>query len=160
MVVQMNILNPKIAGLITLIVGIGFLGWGFHMQRKAAASESWPSTMGKIVVSKVDHTHDTSSNGNKWYYRPTVEYTYKAEGLSYTNNKIDFSPVSWKHNKEYKAKRVISPYTKGKRVEIFYDPLSPQDSVLRKGAVAGPPWGYIIGAGGLLIGGFLVFRST
>lgn len=153
--------NPKLAGLIILIVSIGFLGWGYHIQKKASASESWPAVQGQITTSKVERTFNTSSSGNnKWQYKAIVKYSYEVDGTSYSNDRIDFSSVNWSYDKEHKAKRVVSPYPKGKSIEVHYNPLNPEDAVLVKGTVGGTKWAFVFGTIGLLLGGVLLFGKA
>jgi hypothetical protein len=75
-----------------------------------------------------------------------VEYRYALDGAEYSNDKIQFVSVSWEFNERFKAERVTKPFPVGKVVDVFYDPVDSGNSVLLKGSVGGPPWGYIIGA--------------
>jgi hypothetical protein len=66
---SMNNLNPKYAGILTIIIGAGLIGWSYHMRGVAAASEAWPSVAGEITISEVTHSvNQSSSSGNKWRY--------------------------------------------------------------------------------------------
>ena len=145
----MNNINPKYVGSLMIVIGVGFIGWSFHMRGVAAASEAWPAAPGEITASEVTHSvkQSSSSSGNNWRYIPRVEYRYELDGAEYSNDNIQFVSVSWEFNERFKAERVTKPYPVGKAVDVFYDPTDPGNSVLLKGSVGGPPWGYIIGAG-------------
>ena len=153
----MTKINPRLAGIIILIVGVGFNVWGFHIKSKSAASESWPSVNGEIIKSNVHKSLGNSSNRHKRTYKPVVEYKYSVDETEYTNNRIDFSSVTIQYNKEHKAKRVIAPYPPGKKLAVFYDPIDPKDSVLKKGAVAGTSWAFLIGLGLIILGVFVYY---
>ena len=146
---SMNNINPKYAGILMIVIAVGFIGWSFHMRGVAAASEAWPAAPGEITASEVTHSvkQSSSSSGNKWRYIPRVEYRYELDGTEYTNDNIQFVSVSWEFKDRFKAERVTKPFPVGNAVDVFYDPTDPGNSVLLKGSVGGPPWGYIIGAG-------------
>jgi hypothetical protein len=146
---SMNNLNPKYAGILMVVIGVGFIGWSYHMRGIAAASEVWPAAPGVITASDVSHSvkQSSSSSGSKWRYIPRLEYRYELEGAEYTNDNIQFVSVSWEFKDRFKAERIVKPYPVGKAVDVYYDPTDPRNSVLLKGSVGGPPWGYIIGAG-------------
>jgi hypothetical protein len=44
-------------------------------------------------------------------------------------------------------------------IDVFYDPTDPGSSVLLKGSVGGPPWGYLIGAAMAGLGIVLSLKS-
>ena len=157
----MNNMNPKLAGILLIIIGGGFLAWSYHMRGIAAASETWPSVMGEITTSEVTHTVKHSSSGkNKWRYVPKVEYRYEIDGAEYSNDDIQFVSVSWQFKDRFRAERVIKPYPAGRKVDVFYDPTDTGNSVLQKGSVAGAPWGYIIGTAMLGLGLVLTVRNA
>jgi hypothetical protein len=157
---SMNNLNPKYAGILTIIIGAGLIGWSYHMRGVAAASEAWPSVAGEITISEVTHSvNQSSSSGNKWRYIPRVEYRYELDGAEYSNDKIQFVSVSWEFKDRFKAERVTKPYPVGKMIDVFYDPTDPGSSVLLKGSVGGPPWGYLIGAAMAGLGIVLSLKS-
>ena len=127
------------------------------MRGIAAASESWPSVNGSITHSSVSHS---VSSSNKFRYIPKVQYKYEIDGIEYSNDTIQFVSVSWEFKDRFRAERVIKPYSKGKIVDVFYDPAEPENSVLKKGSVGGLPWGYIISSILLLLGLVFTFKKS
>jgi hypothetical protein len=145
------------AATAALDAGADLDAWNAH---GAAASEAWPSVTGEITLSDVTHSvRQSSSGGNKWRYIPRLEYRYEIDGAEFTNDNIQFVSVSWEFKDRFKAERVTKPYPVGRKIDVFYDPEDPEESVLQKGSVGGAPWGYIIGSVMLVLGVVLVPRS-
>lgn len=84
-------------------------------------SKSWPSVKGEITESKIKYR----DKGKKII----VSYSYEVEGHSFTGKKFSYNRQinvgSYK-----KIHKLLEPYKKGNRVNIFYNPSKPHKSVL------------------------------
>ena len=73
----------------------------------------------------------------KTYYFPIVTYTFNADGVAYTSDKIAFADIRFGNKDD--AKRYLSKFPTGGTVRVYYDPDDPRVSILdvsRKGSYA------------------------
>lgn len=153
-VVKLTPLQSLLVSL--LIIGVGgalTYFWGLPMAQNALKSKSWPSVDGVITVSNFSsHTSDNSTT-----YGADIAYDYTIEGIKYTGNKATFGDYS--SSDPSHARGIVNRYPVGQIVKVYYDPVSPQTSVLEPGAT----WSSFMvgGIGGLfvLIGLFALASS-
>ena len=105
-----------------------FLGVIFFMRRKMAVVSQWPSTMGNVVASRVEHR--SSSDGSTDY--PVIQYSYQVGGQSYQGMKLAPGPEVGGTG----ARKVVGRYPAGAQVMVFYNPQNPSDAVLERKAPA------------------------
>lgn len=104
-------------------------------RRRINAAENWKMTFGKIVESGLRTLKQRRKGGT---YVPNVVYEYEVGGQDYRNNRINFgiygptSVRSW-------VEEAAAQYPVGKRVNVYYDPKNPADSVLEKAAPLSKP---------------------
>jgi hypothetical protein len=118
-----------------LLLGAVIFGYGCRDTRSAKESLHWPETPGVVTASFVyEYTEIDDSEPT---YTPRVDYSYKVDGKSYSNNLISFEFNSIR-NKSKKTKSwavtVISDYPTGSAVTVYFNPANPHISVLLKGA--------------------------
>lgn len=94
--------------------------WQNHVTAKA--STAWPTTTGTIT--KVERF--------KRFFRwlPRVGYTYSVDGKSYESERISFA--AGYRPKEVDA--VLSRYSVGQSVPVYYPPSQPTEAVLESGS--------------------------
>ena len=108
--------------LLVVLAGIGVAWWGWKILANSRKRSQWPTVKGEII----------SSEANKDNYDPqlNIQYRYDVEGNEYTGryelpNDVDLLPelVESKLNK----------FPLGQIVEVFYNPLKPEDASLEPG---------------------------
>ena len=124
-----------VLALLFLAGGIVTLGYFTYLIRTAGLSGDWPSTAGKLSKCRLSG-HRSSSGGWRYGYTSRgetvtydldVEYDYHVDGVAYRGRRFYFGPRTG--DREYweeKAKR----YCSDNRVEVYYDPRNPEQSVL------------------------------
>ena len=95
--------------------------------RKAKASETWPTTIGKIVSLEVLVEECRDGEGSDWY-NPVVAYSYSAAGRTMEGSRIRFGNV--RRGSQKKAEAVLASYRVGAPVSVRYNPEKPDEAVL------------------------------
>ena len=126
--------KPKGCFLIILIffafiVLIGLIG-AWNNYKNAKASESWPSTNGFVISSKVK-TDPGKSDDDEPRYTASITYQYTIDGIEYTGEQISFNAGTFLQ--KGKADSLVLRYPKGKKVKVYYDPEKLHDAVLERG---------------------------
>jgi hypothetical protein len=130
-----------------LITGIGYMGWIFSKQRLVARSQTWPSTPGTIMLSKIDvnsRLTGPSHTANRTY-GARIKYHFKIGPRVYTGKTICLGGVL---NTSFKsrAENRVEKYSKGATATVYYNPENPKINCLeRDGEIA--MFGYLIGGG-------------
>jgi hypothetical protein len=115
-------------GCALLILNAVFLGILFFTRRKMATVSKWPSTMGSVVMSRIDRR--SSSDGTTDY--PVVHYSYQVNGQPYQGSKI----APGMEVGGTGAGKVVARYPSGAQVMVFYNPQNPSEAVLETKAHA------------------------
>lgn len=115
-------MNFHLGGILSIFFG---LCSGVYLLRsliRRRASQNWPTTTGTILESSLDEDSDG--------YAPHVAYAYAVAGKRYTNDRIYFhtSQSGTKHA----AQKHLSAYPMGTRVDVYFNPQNPHDSVLNR----------------------------
>lgn len=139
-----------LAALIGL-AGVIFAGWSMKQDR---ASQSWPQVTGKIIASSVWSSQTDED------YSAMLRYTYKVDGQTHRGQRLRFGYTP--HDERSEAQKEQEQFPEGKMVPVYYDPETPDRSVLVRGA--GGYWGQLIGFSICLLIGlaflFLAIRTT
>jgi hypothetical protein len=118
----------KIAGLILIYIVL-HVCYGAHVASDRFAHahvERWKAVDGTIVKSDKERIKDRSTSG---YNKYTVEYTYTVDGHSYSSNKFSFPSNTFSSGNW----QMRDPHLeRGDHVTVWYDPMDPADSVLKK----------------------------
>lgn len=128
-------------------VGIGLGIWGWGVLTNARTSEAWPTVEGRVVRSEVDHSTDSEGGDS---YLPQIDYTYTLDGMQYENDRVRFGENSYSFRRQAEAE--VERYPVGRRVDVYYEPGNPENSVLEPGATLGSYLGVCLGAMFLGIG--------
>ena len=124
----MNSTGVRIFSSIFILVGGAILFFGVKSLISAKASESWPTTKGKIVSSSVDSKR---SDNNGTTYHAEVLYEYGVDGRIHSSNEVAFGGYS--SSDPSHAREIVSKYPAGAEVAVHYSPTSPTKSVLETG---------------------------
>lgn len=118
------------------LIGPGLMAWRtFKDWLKGRRSLIWPSATG-VVKDSMIHVYKARNEGERTLYEPQVTYEYEVVGLRFENKKQSYNPLSLIRS-EIAAKDFIEKFRPGSRVEVFYDPENPKESVLKKGSRGG-----------------------
>jgi hypothetical protein len=98
------------------------------MRRKMAAVSQWPSTMGSVIMSRIEQR--SSDDGYTDY--PVVQYSYQVAGQAYQSLKLAPGPEVGGSG----AGKIVARYPPGAQVMVFYDPQNPSEAVLETKAPA------------------------
>lgn len=140
--------------IIFLGLGILMLYFWSNSMKSIKESKSWPSVKGKVVSSTID-VRQTESNGKMIdMFYPKVRYGYFVSGTQFYNDKISFGDYGT--NKRRDARKVCNKYPENSEVTVYYNPMNPKNSVLKRSGGLG---NFISLAVGILftLGGILLF---
>jgi len=124
--------SPVMGIIIAALMIVG--GWLMYqhltkpMADKAEASNSWTKTEGVIIYSAIEK--DRSSKG-KATYSADVRYEFSVNDTLFEGSRITFGSVSTSDSED--AKEKLRKYPLRKKVDVYYDPEFPGESVLIKG---------------------------
>lgn len=129
---MINMITENIAvigwiGVFMFIFDAIFLGIIFSTQRKVAQANSWPSTMGTILMSMVQW-RASGSNSTSGANYPVVMYSYQAMGQAYQGNKVAPGPEVGGMG----ANKVVARYPMGAQVTVYYNPANPSEALLER----------------------------
>lgn len=123
------------ACLALLFVGGGafMINLGRRNQKKADASQNWPSTRGTIIeTGTVKNYHSGADNDlDVTTYSPRLKYSYKVGDSQFSSDKIAFG-YGKSFNSEMAAIYSIQKYSQGRMVTVYYNPDNPNEAVLER----------------------------
>ena len=102
----------------------GFMAHGVYKQFE---SQKYPSVAGTITHSEVT-SHSTSKGGTS--YTAVISYRYEVDGQKFEGSKLRFGTTV--SSSEY-ARAAVNAYPLGSTAQVFYNPASPQESLLSPG---------------------------
>jgi hypothetical protein len=113
------------------IASLLIIGQNFRYLVKAVKSKKWPSVEGeinKVMIYRKDQDQSVS-------YNVDVTYTYEVEGQKFTNHqiKLDFVHGTRTFVPKIFAMMKLERYEEGNKVNVFYDPHNPNESILERG---------------------------
>jgi hypothetical protein len=110
-------------------VVIGWLLYRGWKKSKAVqqASQSWPSTAGIIVKSRVEVTGGETASVN-----PRIVYDYVVGGQNYQNDQIRAGDDVFTMRAGGTAYDIVDRYPVGMAVIVFYNPANPAESALER----------------------------
>jgi hypothetical protein len=121
-------------------LGLLFVGGGAFMiylgrqgQKKADASQNWPSVNGTIQeVKAVKNYHTGAADDiNVDTYSPKLRYSFTVEGTEYSSDRIAFG-YGKTFTSESAALSSIPKYSQGSLVTVYYNPENPNEAVLER----------------------------
>jgi len=119
--------------LIVLALGIGALWHGLTLYKKNSETQRWLPAPGKIIsASFIEGSNNTSSG---YDYEKKIKYEYTVEGKTYVSSRVAIWEMS--SNRSEALRDVEEIFPAGKEVTVYYNPLDPQEAVLRPGEFRG-----------------------
>ena len=120
------LLTIGIIVFVLFILNVIFLAIIFFIRRRMAVVSQWPSTMGTVMMSRVEQR--STSDGYTDY--PVVQYSYQVAGQPYQGMKLAPGPEVGGTG----VNKVVTRYPTGAQVMVFYNPQNPSDAVLERKA--------------------------
>jgi hypothetical protein len=151
-----------------LLVGAGAIAAYVVDRIKRKAAASWPTTQGRIVISKVVEKQEREdredSDGRTeetvdTFYRPEIRFTYRVGGSEYSSG-------TWKpgavvsHGTPGPAEKVVARYAAGQTVPVYYDPRHPDVAVLEPANREGAGVVLVVGIAFGLVGTLFMWLMT
>lgn len=108
------------------------------IYQRGQATFTWPKVEGVVATSQVDAVRSHYMRGNGftyyWYlFRSRTVYDYRVNGVEYKSDRASYGAQTYA-SFTLLAKREAERYAAGDIVEVFYDPKSPEQAVLVRGA--------------------------
>lgn len=125
-----------IFGICLLFIGLVSALGNNQIQRikNAQASLSWPSTEGKIISSRVESKISTNSGKQRistTSYFADIMHEYTVRDKEYSSKIISFG--NYNSSDRSRAEEIVNRYPDGKKIQVFYNPSDPDNSVLEPG---------------------------
>jgi hypothetical protein len=128
--INFGTLIPILIGILAGGLGCVFFVLAWQRKRKEDITKTWQPTPGIILTSEVkEHNAIDPAQKNKTVSTPMVRYQYVCAGNSYTGYRITFNPVEYSLAK---AQQIVSHFSPGSSVTVFFDPLHPDEAVLER----------------------------
>ncbi len=90
----------------------------------------WRKTEGEILDKRVERVKEIIKYET---YRPVIKYKYQVDGKEYISNRIFITPFESDYNT---AEKIINDFN-DKKVIVYYNPLDPSESILKRNLHAG-----------------------
>ena len=120
---------PVSLGYILTGVGAGAYYYAKGIQKKAEASRFWPTVTGEVKRSNVTVESNYHGSSHQSSYKAVVQYKYKVNGRSYTNDKILVGGQLQMALKK-RAEGHCYNYPVKSEVEVHYNPDNPAEAFL------------------------------
>ncbi|MGB3493803.1 MAG: DUF3592 domain-containing protein [Elainellaceae cyanobacterium] len=115
--------------------------FGLSFLKEAHVSQGWPVAQGDVKAVNINRDRITDSRPPAYTYSYTVIYTYEVEGTRYQNDRYSLGSGPTASRTYRKQQNAIAAakenYTIGQSIDVYYNPNSPADTVLKPGANIG-----------------------
>ncbi|MFX0166824.1 MAG: DUF3592 domain-containing protein [Promethearchaeota archaeon] len=113
------------------VVSVLIIGQNFRYLVKALKSKKWPYVEGEIQKVMVYRKQEDQAVS----YNVDVTYTYEVQGQKFTNHqiKLDFVHGTRTFVPKIFAMMKVEKYEEGNKINVFYDPHNPNESILERG---------------------------
>ena len=90
---------------------------------------------GEVIESKVNVRYKLSDEKRKRKpkYTANVNYRYTVKGTTFSSNTVSYGQHSSTESSRDRQREIANRYPKGKTVDVYYDPQSPEEAVLEPG---------------------------
>jgi hypothetical protein len=137
--------NPVI---MVLFAGIVIGLYGIYKIYKGYESQSWPTTEGRIIDSRLAGAKRILGR------RAYIKYEYFVDGKRYVSPQISYTFIIGNYSSSVETLR---KYPKGKTVTVYYDPDNSRDAVLETEISGRISWLFIL-SGLAIIAGLRALR--
>jgi hypothetical protein len=118
------------------VVGVWLNQTYFRPARLAKrAAQAWPATTGIVLSSFVntESSYDSTSNAEVTSFKPNVTYEYEVNGHRYRGDRLRASDGFYSVGMlPGSAQAIVDRYPAGAPVTVYYNPASPQESLLER----------------------------
>ncbi len=114
-----------------LALGIGALYNGLTLYKKNTETQQWLPVPGKIISASLIGRSTKTSSG----FERKITYEYVVNGHTYSSNRVAIGEMEGNYSELHKD--IEKLYPAGKEVTVYYNPLNPQEAVLRPGEFRG-----------------------
>lgn len=116
--------KEEIGLIVVSLIGIACIFWGVRGILKSKQTLSWLITEGEVVESTISRSKTNTVN---------ITYWYSVSGVQYCSSRVYFgSEISFSTNKE-RQEQMVREYKEFSKVQVYYNPEKPQESVLETG---------------------------
>jgi hypothetical protein len=133
---QINREKPQVARggsftafIMFLIMGLILNYLSSDMIKKGEESLKWPKTTGIVIESELARSQDDKGSE---MYSPRVNVKYNVNGNEYQTSQINISP-QYSTSNSSSVRNIITKYSKGKNVDVYYNDIVPTEAVLEPG---------------------------
>jgi hypothetical protein len=135
-----NVLAAMVIISLGACLGVLFVGGGVFMiylgrrsQKKADASQNWPSVNGTIQDVRAAKNYRSSADDDLEVptYSPKLRYSYSVGAAEYSSDRIAFG-YGKTFSSESAALSSIQKYSQGSLVTVYYNPEDPTEAVLER----------------------------
>ncbi len=120
---------PGFLGYVFMGVGAGAFFYAKRIQKKAEASQYWPMVKGEVKQSNVTVESNWNVSSRSRTYKAVVQYKYKVNRRSYTNDKILVGGQLQMALKK-RAEGHCQNYPVKSEVDVHYNPDNPAEAFL------------------------------
>lgn len=122
--------------LVLAALGVGgaylYVRYDERMTALSKASLDWPSVDGLITHSNLEtRVRKTGGSRRKTEHRVAIYYEYVVDDEVFRNDVVQFNQDNLSTSGK---ERLVSAYPEGRRVDVFYNPDKPKQSVLVRGS--------------------------
>ena len=116
--------------------------FGYRLQDKGTETQKWPSTSGlvlssDVVLVKVGRPYRWWVLNRRPLFRDRTTYSYAVDGVTYRSDRVSFGAQAYA-SFSFLAQRAAFRFEPGQRPDVFYNPRSPAEAVLVRGAPGQP----------------------
>ncbi len=129
-----RVADPKLSPLVVAVGGFGcaIALFALALQRQASLAKRWPVVAGVIKRSEIESYRaapsETGSRGSMMYERK-ISYTYRYQGVSYTNVQAGLSSRV-ASTSSWLVRKSTADWTNGSTVKVYVNPADPTNATL------------------------------
>ncbi len=133
---------------IFFLIGFVLFYFTYSWITNGLESNNWQSVEGAIISSQFISGRTSE---NKPFYSAEILYEYYIDNVKYLSNSITSGGQSSSNNPNY-AQKIVRKYSEGDKINVYYNPQNPEQSVLEPGFHWSDAWPALIGLLFALIG--------
>jgi len=143
--------------IFSIMSGSALLLFGLSFLKGAYTSQGWPTAQGDVEAVNLNRDRVTDSRPPAYNYTYTVAYSYEVDGTRYQSDRYSLGSGSIASRIYREQQNAIAAaketYSIGQSVDVYYNPSSPADAVLKPGANIGTfvplIFGFVLSSSGI-----------